>query len=153
MNKCLLSGFILCVLLLSGCDSRRVVYSDTYGIGMLDWNMDSVAEFETELLPGCYDMSLIVRNSGDYMFQNLWLFVSMETADTVTVDTVECFLADNYGRWLGRGSIGSVYTSEVAWADSVVLNDTAKVTYHIAHGMRYVDLKGIVDVGVMVVEH
>lgn len=143
---------LVCILVLTGCGGRRVTFSETCRVDGT-WNKDSLYRFDVEFAPGCYDIDLIVRNTGDYAYQNLWLFVVTATADTLVADTVECYLADQYGRWIGSGSIGSIYTCNVSWRDSLVLSDTLRGTYSIAHGMRIDDLDGIRNIGIRVTEH
>ena len=75
------------------------------------WHKDSLCVFEVPITEtdATYQMQLIIRNDGGYPNQNLWLFVDQIKPDkSCTRDTVQFFLADNFGRWTGSG-VGSIF--------------------------------------------
>jgi gliding motility-associated lipoprotein GldH len=70
-------------------------------------------EFDVEDSLSEYNFTVNVRHRANYPYQNMWLFVQQISPDSSIVnDTIEFYLADNRGKWLGKG-IGAVYTMPV----------------------------------------
>lgn len=146
-----LCGLIV-VFSMVACNSN-VVYDNSVQVANPIWHCDSVAQFEVEIADTTidYESAILIRNSGDYMYQNLWLFVTEIAPDsTVVCDTIEYYLADNYGRWLGSG-IGSLYTSLYYYKEDLNYSQTGVYRYEIRQGMRDDELKGITNVGIRIV--
>ena len=60
--------------------------------------------FEVKDISVPYDLTLEVRNNNLYPYQNLWLFCSEEQPiGPLRRDTIECMLADEFGKWHGHG--------------------------------------------------
>ncbi len=71
---------ILCVVLLGvlalSCDSNRV-YEQYEDIPDFEWSQEHVLRFEVDVTDTIQTHNLFVnvRNSGEYQYSNLWLFV------------------------------------------------------------------------------
>lgn len=142
---------ILLLTLFASC-GRDIVYEETQDIDRYGWRIDSVKRFEFEIqdTTSFCDMSFLVRNTGDYDYQNLWFFVEFVKPDmTFTEDTVQLFLADDFGKWVGSG-IGSIYSATYEYRDSIRFDQTGKYLINIRHGMRTDSLQGITDIGVQI---
>ena len=68
-----------------------------------------------------------------------------------TRDTVQFFLADNFGRWTGSG-VGSIFENVWIYRDHVKYKEAGTYKIRVAQGMRYDMLEGICDVGVKVIK-
>ena len=91
-----------------------------------------------------------MRNRGEYPYQNLWLFLREVTPDTIrTKDSVECYLADQRGKWLGKG-IGSIMEMPILYLQNVKFSKVGTYRYDIVQGMRDSLLLGINDIGMRV---
>ena len=152
-----MSNFVKCfwglivALGLVACNSD-IVYDGSVRVANPTWHADSVARFEIEIEDTTldYQSGILIRNSGDYAYQNLWLFVTEIAPDsTITCDTIQYFLADNYGRWLGSG-IGSLYTNIYYYKEYLHYSQEGVYRYEIRQGMRDEELKGITNVGVQI---
>jgi gliding motility-associated lipoprotein GldH len=90
-----------------------------------------------------------VRNSDLYPYQNLWLLCKQEQPDSMVVtDTLECMLADDFGKWLGNGM--TLYQNVFSLRDRYYFPDTGAYTLNIRHGMRDELLKGIENIGLLI---
>ena len=102
MKKILLA--VISVLLM-GCQ-QGVVYTEFASLPSAGWEADSVVRFTPVLTDtvGSYDMSIVMRHTDRYVYQNLWLFVDVK-ADSVVIrrDTINGMLADEQGNWYGKG--------------------------------------------------
>lgn len=142
---------ILLLTLFASC-GRDIVYEETQDIDRYGWCIDSVKRFEFEIQDtnSFCNMSFLVRNTGDYDYQNLWFFVEFVKPDmTFSEDTVQLFLADDFGKWVGSG-IGSIYSATYEYRDSIRFDQTGKYLINIRHGMRTDSLQGITDIGVQI---
>lgn len=92
-----------------------------------------------------YNVIISVRHTQQYPYQNMWLFV--ERAGEM--DTIEFYLADQRGRWLGNG-FGNSREMPVLYQRAVVFPVRGEYTYRIWQGMREDDLRGVQDIGLII---
>ena len=145
-----LFGLIVAIVMVA-CNSD-IVYDGSVRVANPTWHADSVARFEITIedTTSDYQSGILIRNSGDYAYQNLWLFITEIAPDsTITCDTIQYFLADNYGRWLGSG-IGSLYTNIYYYKEDLHYSKEGVYTYEIRQGMRDEELKGITNIGMQI---
>jgi len=92
---------------------------------------------------------LQIRNNNLYPYQNLWLFVAEKQPDgTIVRDTVECMLADEYGKWVGTGI--SIFNSDIPIRVGYTFPQRGQYTFTIRQGMRDERLKGIEQIGIRI---
>ena len=97
-----------------------------------------------------YNVYVNIRNRGEYPYQNLWLFLTKITPDSIeSKDSIECYLADQRGKWLGKG-LGSILEMPVLYQQKVRFKSSGIYHYKIVHGMRDSLLSGINDIGIRV---
>ena len=147
---------IVCVLLcvVVACNRSGVVFNDSVRLQHPTWHKDSVVSFDVNIEDTTlmYESGILVRNSGDYDYQNIWLFVTEIAPDsTCRRDTIQYYLADNYGRWLGSG-IGSLYTNLYYYKEEVRYSQVGTYTYIIEQAMREDELSGITNIGLQIAE-
>lgn len=132
------------VCLLTSCHSD-IVYSEFTSIPSGEWHIDTVPEFDFSVddKDASYTILLYIRHTERYPYQNLWLFVQTDKARR---DTIEFYLADDRGRWLGDKHHGFV-EMPVLFENNYHFTDTGTYSFTIQHGMRDSLLRGITDVG------
>ena len=116
------------------------------------WHKDSLAVFDVPItdISANYNIYVNIRNNNRYPYQNFWFFKTQITPDgTIVNDTIECYLADNRGKWLGSG-IGAVYEMSVLCEQNVRFEKEGIYQYKITQGMREDVLRGIQDIGLQV---
>jgi len=151
LNKKFKNGVILISLLFIACTTNDTFFQYK-AIAPQGWNKDSLCVFDIPIADEnlSYNVYVNVRNRGEYPYQNLWLFLQKMSPDsTIVKDSIELYLADQRGKWLGSG-IGSVLEMPVLYLQNVKF--PTKGTYHfkIGHGMRDTMLVGINDIGMRV---
>ena len=139
----LLIGLIATALSFTSCQSD-IVYSQFMPIPSEKWDVDSVAQFDypIEDTHAAYRMLIYVRHTERYPYQNMWLFVD----DNGHRDTIEFYLADDRGQWLGNRQHGFI-EMPVLYEDGKQFSDTGRYTLTVQHGMRDTLLRGITDIG------
>ena len=143
---------MLCVVV--ACNRSGIVFNDSVRLQHPTWHKDSVVSFDVNIEDTTlmYESGILVCNSGDYDYQNIWLFVTEIAPDsTCRRDTIQYYLADNYGRWLGSG-IGSLYTNLYYYKEEMRYSQVGTYTYIIEQAMREDELSGITNIGLQIAE-
>lgn len=137
------------VSLLSAC-SHDIVYSRFVPISSDKWAVDSVLRFDYAISDAAADYRMIVyvRHSERYPYQNMWLFIG----DGQRQDTIEFYLADDRGQWLGDQNHGFI-EMPVLLEEEKHFPDTGAYSLTIQHGMRDSLLRGITDIGVEIIRN
>jgi len=138
-------------LLLVSCDQNRV-FESYKTLDQSGWHKDSLLVFpvEVKLTGPSHNLYINLRNSGDYQFSNIWLFINIKSPDgKVLTDTVEFQLADPSGKWQGNG-IGDLFDNQFDYKEGVFFPTPGIYEFTIQQGMRSENLKGIQDVGLRI---
>ena len=144
-------GILLIAMCFFSCQSNDVFFKYD-AVNPNGWSKDSLYTFEVEIsdTTSLYNLYVNVRNRGEYPYQNLWLFLHKSTPDSIhSADSIECYLADNRGKWLGSG-IGSVYEMPILYQQNIRYKRAGIYTYKVVQGMRDSVLLGINDIGLKV---
>ena len=112
--------------------------------------MDSVVQFDytIEETNSDYRMLIYVRHTERYPYQNMWLFVD----NGIYQDTIEFYLADDRGQWLGDKKHG-LMEMPVLLEEHIHYPDTGTYRLTIQQGMRDSLLRGVADVGLEVIKN
>ena len=126
-----------------------IVYSDFVAIPSGEWDENQLPEFAFNIADreAAYDILLYVRHTERYPYQNMWLFVR---GNRQYMDTVEFYLADDRGRWLGDKHHGFI-EMPVLLEENYHFPDTGRYYFAVQHGMRDSLLRGVTDVGIEVI--
>jgi len=146
--------FGYCILLI-GCLAftscqTDVVYSQFHPISSEQWHADSIVRFDYTIEDTTidYKMLLYVRHTERYPYQNMWLFVD----NGEMVDSIEFYLADDRGQWLGDKHNGIIEMA-VLMEESKHFSDTGTYYMKVQHGMRDTLLRGVSDVGLEILRN
>ncbi|MBS1646795.1 MAG: gliding motility lipoprotein GldH [Bacteroidetes bacterium] len=133
--------FIICavVFVLSACN-KNVVYSEYKKIDEnKGWPAKERIAFSTTIKDTNqrYNVYINVRNAESYPFKNLFLFLHTTYPNqSVSVDTVECILADEQGRWLGSG-MGDLFDNAILLKKNTRFKQAGSYTFSFEQAMRY----------------
>ncbi len=131
------------------------VYNEMNTLPDNGWFKRDVQRFTAGLPenPDRYDLYLSVRHNGDYIYRNLWLFVTyVDEQGKALVDTVNCELADEFGRWTGSGW-GSYYQREILLNDHYRFPQGKEALFTVQQAMRDDRIRGITHVGLRIAPH
>ena len=133
-------------LLLVACN-RNTIYSEFRSVPMKEWGADSILtyRFDIEDTHATYQMLVCVRHTDQYPYQNMWLFVG----DSLRQDTIEFYLANDCGEWLGNGGNGLI-EMPVLYEEAYRFPHSGEQVWHIQQGMREQSLQGVSDVGLII---
>ncbi len=136
-------------LFLLSC-TDKVVYSDFTNIDPVGWDKDEPILFSFPIPDtiNSYDILFHLRHQDNYPYQNMWLFVTTKEASfAAQTDTIEIFLADERGRWLGDGRNGHI-RMPVQYEHNYHFTDTGTYMISVRQGMRSEQLRGVTQLGV-----
>ncbi len=138
-------------LALCSCDRNGVFDENINTKGNL-WNKNDIAKFGVNIndTTSYHNIYINVRNTTDYPNSNLYLFVSTTSpAGYSQIDTLECYLADDQGKWLGKG-FGYIHDNRIPYKHNIRFPMKGVYNFEIKQAMRIDELKGIASVGVRV---
>ncbi len=138
-------------MLFIGCKYKGI-YERSFDIPQGEWGKNQIIRFDipvTDTING-HNIFIEVRNTNDYPYSNLFLFITTYSPNGANKsDTVEIPLADEKGKWLGRG-LGGILSNEMNFQRNVRFPVSGNFRIEIVQGMRDEVLKGIMDVGIRV---
>lgn len=135
-------------LLLASC-RRDVASCDHHDLPEAGWAVTDTVQLTLNVADTtqAYDLALTLRHTDLYTYQNLWFFVqSPDTLCPIRTDTVQAYLADDRGRWLGARA-GRYYNGYITMAHALRFPEVGTYTFYLVHGMRDSVIVGIADVG------
>lgn len=138
---------ILTSFLFFSCENPAI-YDQYQAIDKTTWKKDKeyYFTFEVKDISIPYDLTLEIRNNNLYPYQNLWIFYSEEAPiGPLRRDTLECMLADEFGKWHGHGI--SLFQSSYPIRTRYLFPHTGQYTFGFRQGMRDNTLKGIQEIG------
>jgi len=136
-------------VLFSSC-RNDIVYSQFCSIPSEEWHDDEVANFDYSIsdTDATYRMLVYVRHTERYPYQNMWLFID----NSQRIDTIEFYLADDRGQWLGDKHHGFI-EMPVLLEENYHFPDTGAYHMTIQHGMRDSLLRGVTDIGLEIIRN
>ncbi len=139
------------VLLMVSCNGGDL-YNRTVVIPERGWYKNEGVRFDVFIgdTLANYDFYISLRNTIDYRYSNLYIFLNtMMPNGNKTRDTLEIILADDTGKWLGKGW-GSVKENDVLLRKNLRFPRKGDYRFLIQQAMRTDTLKGITDVGLRI---
>lgn len=118
------------------------------------WFKDNPVHFEVDVTDTTrlYDYYLTIRHNTDYRYSNIYFFLTTKFPnDNVTRDTLECILAKNSGRWLGKGW-GDIKEDNILLRKNLKFPLKGKYDFYFQQAMRRDTLSDILNLGIRLIE-
>jgi gliding motility-associated lipoprotein GldH len=97
-----------------------------------------------------YNFYITLRNTNDYPFRNIYVFLTTVFPDgNTTRDTIDCPLANYQGKWLGKG-FGGVYDNRIIYMHNTRFTQLGDYKIIMEQAMRKKELPGIKSVGIRI---
>jgi len=147
-------ALLLFSLLLAGC-SGNIAFQGSQEFPVYGWDKEEkvVFKYDSQDTLGTYSIIVDIRNDGNYRYQNFWLFINSISPDLIEFkDSLECVLADDYGRWVGKGG-GSLYQLPVSFLHEIQFPKLGVYKFELIQGMREDTLVGIRDIGLRIIKN
>ncbi|HVA98733.1 MAG TPA: gliding motility lipoprotein GldH [Bacteroidia bacterium] len=143
------SGLIL--ITLSSCDKNRV-FEKNQKIPNNTWDVKNSIKFQVPISDTITPTNFYVniRNTDNYPYRNIYLFITTQFPDGgKAVDTLECILADQNGKWLGSG-LGDIWDNQILFKKNVRFPHPGNYIFEFQQAMRTEQLPEIMDVGLRI---
>jgi gliding motility-associated lipoprotein GldH len=140
--------FAFLLVTLSSCN-KNVVYSEYHNFEDNAWHAKDKAVFDLEIkdTQTLNNISLMIRHTDVYPYNNLFLFVTTKYPDgKVLTDTMEVILSNQKGEWLGSG-VGDIFDFKVPIKKNVRFPLGGKYQFVFEQAMRVDPLEQIMDFG------
>lgn len=134
------------------CDNKRYYEQDEMIGNDNTWYYQDAKEFKVDIEDSLqvFNFYINVRNTVDYDFANLYVFILSKLPDGVLAqDTVEFQLADYKGNWLGNGR-GEFRDNSFIIRKNMRFQHPGTYLFSLKQGMRQDSLKGIADIGIRI---
>lgn len=148
MKGTFFAAILFCIVIFTSCDST-VEFEENKVIDKATWKASEPAHFEFEMKDTLtlHNFYVNLRNGENYAYSNIFFFIEMEFPNgKKSIDTVECFLADPTGKWLGKGA-GDIYDNRFLYQHGKQFPIAGRYKIDIYQGMRVEELEGVYDVG------
>lgn len=145
-------SLLLLATTIASCD-ELVVFEENSAIEKATWNASDVKSFEFNIddTVTMHDIFVNLRNGENYPYSNIFFFIELQFPNgKKSLDTLECKLADETGRWYGTSGIGDIYENRFLYYGKRQFPITGRYRIDINQAMRSPELAGIYDVGVRV---
>jgi gliding motility-associated lipoprotein GldH len=142
---------IISLIILSSCNSS-VMYSGSQVIPDKTWKLLDTPVFNIPVTDtgSSNNIFFTIRTGASYPYRNIYLFVTTSSPDGLSrTDTLQYNLADEEGRWYGRG-FGDVHELNLPYKSNVFFPIKGIYQFKVQHGMRIEDLKGVYDFGLRI---
>ncbi len=148
--KKFLIGICSCLVVIA-CD-RQMVFEQFETIKNQTWNSNDILHFNVNITDtaSAHNVYISVRNTGQYEFSNLYMFVTAKApSGSLSRDTIEAVLANDHGKWLGKGS-AAVYTLYQPYRTNIRFPVKGIYRFDIEQAMWINDLKHISHIGLRI---
>ena len=145
------SLFLWILLALFSCDRQRV-FEEYRSFMDHTWDNHDILHFNVNIsdTATAHNVYLSVRNTGEYEYSNLYLFVTTHSPSGLALrDTVEIVLADDRGKWLGKGA-ASIYTLYIPYRENIRFPLRGIYQFDVEQAMWVEELKHITDIGLRI---
>lgn len=142
---------LLFILLTQSCRDDSI-YDKQKKISGGIWNQKEVLKFDVQVddTLSSYRMFINTRNSTYYNYSNLYIFITINyPGEKISRDTIDCLLADEKGKWLGKGSGGYKDCSYLI-KKGIRFNQKGIYSLVLEQAMRVENLEGIESIGIRI---
>ncbi len=130
--------FIVFVSLFFLCNcSQKTEFLYSHDFPSYEWKKDDAISvtFSIDDTTALYDVVLRLTNTNDYLYANLYLFSTIFASNNTQIrDTVEFFLSDNAGNWIGKGWFS--YTNTYLFRRGIRFPHQGEYTFLFEQAMR-----------------
>lgn len=146
-----ISLFFLIIVLFIKCGNPALI-DKSMDVNESSWEVQKklIVEVNIDDSLSTYNFFVNLRNTTDYKYSNFFLFVKTIFPNKQTaVDTLECLLADNQGKWFGKGN-DKIKDNKILFKKDAIFPMKGKYVFEIEHAMRETSISGIKSVGICI---
>lgn len=141
---------VMFLVLITACN-RPAIYDKVKEVSQ-PWLSNEKVSFVVDITDSLspFNFYITVRNHVDYRYANLFLFLETRFPDgRVARDTINLWLADAAGNWLGKG-MGEFRDSQILYRKRGRFPMTGRYRFEFEQAMRTPRLEGIKALGIRI---
>ena len=145
---------VIGIMIISFSCNTDCIYEKNKKVNVSAWNMSEIVKFDVSISDTISknDFFINIRNSTEYSFSNIFFFITTTFPDGGTTrDTIECFLADINGKWLGKG-LGKFKDNRILFKRNMSFPSKGIYSFEFEQAMRVENIKGIDEIGIRIVK-
>ena len=145
---------LIAVAAMIGCGEPPLM-SEEHPLELDGWHAKDSVQFEWSVQDSTvrHDLIMDVRHRQTYPYANLYLFLTYQFPNGKSrIDTIECMLADERGRWRGTG-FGDLVDQRFMVESGVRFPLSGRYRLDVTHGMRQDPMPGLASVGLRLEAH
>ncbi len=134
--------------------NQSLVFEENREMAHGSWHKDSLVVFNPviEDTSKVFNLGFSLKHNNDYSYSNLWLFVEVNgPGGHQQTDTMEFFLAEPDGRWLGKGN-DKTRVANWLYKPGVKLRQPGAYSFIVHQGMRRDLLEGVLSLSMWIEE-
>ncbi len=138
------------LFLVSSCNNQAY-FDKTKDIGN-SWKAQEKVSFVVEITDSikAFDFYINIRNTVDYRYSNVFVFLKTNFPDgRYSIDTINIWLADPQGNWLGKG-FGKYRDNSVLFKHDGRFPMKGKYRFEFEQAMREESLVGLSALGIRI---
>lgn len=152
MHRFLIKILTISVLIgAAGCiGNGNKVYDQFQGVKNKGWHWKEPKRFDFEITDEgmLYNVTAQLRITGSYFYSNIWLKYELKGPETDKKNEFRILLADNTGKWLGKGRNNLInFSAELLKNVKLKKGKYSMVIYQ---NMQDEELVGVNDIGIRV---
>jgi gliding motility-associated lipoprotein GldH len=135
-----------------GACATAPIFEENKEIAEYKWDYKAPITFDINIADTNKYCNIYInlRINGDYKYSNMFMWVYETLPDkTVNKERVEFILADDRGKWLGKG-FGDIHNYQLQYKPRIKFKQTGIYTYSLEQNMRDDILENVVSAGVRV---
>ena len=133
--------------------NTNILFDQNVSLPQEGWHKNDAVNFNVNINDSInsFKFKLNIRNTTDYRYSNLYIFLITKLPNgNISRDTIECILANNEGKWLGKGW-GNIKENNIVLKSNLRFPLTGNYKFILQQAMRVDTLKGINDMGLSIV--
>jgi len=141
-------------LLIISC-GKDVVTDESLDVNEKGWNVNEKFNISVNITDtlSSYNFYVNLRNTTDFKYSNFFFFVNTTFPNgKIARDTLECMLANQEGKWIGKGH-GKIKDNRILFKAHVLFPMKGTYKFAIEHGMRDLNIAGIKNIGLRIVKN
>jgi gliding motility-associated lipoprotein GldH len=145
-----LTVFGLLSVLFVSCNDK-VIFSKYETLPEEGWKTENKLSYEVDIkdVNSLNNVFLTVRHADSYPYSNLFVFLTTTYPNgKITIDTLECVLANKKGEWQGDGA-GEIWDNKIPLKQNLRFPQAGKYKFTFEQGMRSNPLPLIMDFGMI----
>lgn len=142
--------FIAALLFLSSC-GEQPLYEKVYSFKDRTWNLNNKPEYTVDITDttSVYDITLTLRTTTDYKYNNLWIFLTTKIPNGETErKPFQIRIANEDGSWIGRKTGTIVETDLNFRSRKLPLKGT--YTFTVEQGITQSEIDEVLDLGLKI---